>query len=62
MPETLDSIASDVAAREERLITLRRAFHQRPEPSFEERETAAEIARVLREAGWEAREGSAVRA
>ena len=57
MAETQDALARDVAGREERLITLRRAFHQRPELSFEERETAAEIARVLREAGWEAREG-----
>ncbi len=57
MSNTLDAIARDVATREERMITLRRAFHQRPELSFEERETAAEIARVLREAGWETREG-----
>ncbi|HEU0025993.1 MAG TPA: amidohydrolase [Ktedonobacterales bacterium] len=57
MAGTRDALALDVAGREERLITLRRAFHQRPELSFEERETAAEIARVLREAGWEAREG-----
>jgi amidohydrolase len=57
MSVTQDAITLDVAARVERLVTLRRAFHQRPELSLEERETAAEIARVLREAGWEAREG-----
>ncbi|HEX9035669.1 MAG TPA: amidohydrolase [Ktedonobacterales bacterium] len=51
------SLKSDVAERAERLVALRRVFHQRPELSFEEYETAAEIARILREAGWEAREG-----
>lgn len=52
-----DEIAVDVAARENRLVALRRWYHQRPELSFEERETAAEIARTLREAGWDVREG-----
>lgn len=55
--EAGDNLKADVAARGERLIALRRAFHQRPELSFEERETAAEIATILRAAGWETREG-----
>jgi amidohydrolase len=52
-----DSVATEVATRAERLVALRRAFHQRPELSYEERETATEIARTLRAAGWETREG-----
>jgi amidohydrolase len=51
-----DTIAADVARRTERVVALRRAFHQKPELSFEEAVTAAEIARTLRAAGWETRE------
>jgi amidohydrolase len=53
----IEGLKADVTAREERLIALRRAFHQRPELSYEEHETAAEIASALRAAGWEVREG-----
>ena len=57
MPGAHDALAAEVAQRQERLIELRRAFHQAPELSFEERETAAEIARQLRALGLEPREG-----
>ena len=57
MPRAQDAIATDVEQRHERLIELRRYFHQRPELSFEEVETAAEIARRLRALGLEPREG-----
>lgn len=57
MPGVRETLADDVAQRRERLIELRRFFHQRPELSFEERETAAEIARRLRALGLEPREG-----
>ncbi len=57
MPGAHDALATEVAQRRADLIELRRYFHQRPELSFEEQETAAEIARRLREMGLEAREG-----
>ena len=57
MPGARDDIAHDVAQRRERLIELRRYFHQRPELSLEEHETAAEIARRLRALGLEPQEG-----
>ena len=53
MPRAQDAIAADVEQRRERLIELRRYFHQRPELSFEEVETVAEIARRLRALGLE---------
>ncbi len=57
MPGARDALARDVARRRKQLIELRRFFHQRPELSFEEYETAAEIARRLRAMGLEPREG-----
>lgn len=57
MPSAPDTLAADITQRRESLVALRRAFHQRPELSFEERETAVEIARRLRAAGLETREG-----
>ena len=57
MPGARDALAADVAQRREQLIELRRYFHQRPELSFEEYETAAEIAQRLRALGLEPQEG-----
>ncbi|HEX8995222.1 MAG TPA: amidohydrolase [Ktedonobacterales bacterium] len=57
MPGARDALAADVAQRQERMVELRRYFHQRPELSFEEHETAAEIARRLRAMGLEPTEG-----
>ncbi|HET9111302.1 MAG TPA: amidohydrolase [Ktedonobacterales bacterium] len=57
MPGARDALAAEVEQRRLDLIELRRYFHQRPELSFEEHETAAEIARRLREMGLEPREG-----
>ena len=57
MPAARDEITEDVERRRERLIELRRYFHQRPELSFEEEETAREIAERLRALGLEPQEG-----
>ncbi|HZC04911.1 MAG TPA: amidohydrolase [Ktedonobacterales bacterium] len=57
MPGAHDALATEVAQRRAGLIDLRRYFHQRPELSFEEHETAAEIARRLRAMGLEPHEG-----
>ncbi len=57
MPGVGDALADEVAQRRERLIETRRYFHQRPELSFEEYETAAEIARRLRDLGLDPHEG-----
>lgn len=57
MPAANDDLSRDVAQRREGLIALRRYFHERPELSFHEHETAAEIARRLRALGLEPREG-----
>ncbi|HEX9068070.1 MAG TPA: amidohydrolase [Ktedonobacterales bacterium] len=55
MPE--DTLHADVERMRPELVTLRRHFHQHPELSFEETETAKEIAARLRELGIETREG-----
>ena len=52
-----DDLKAEIAQRRPALVDLRRAFHMRPELSFEEHETAAEIARRLRALGLEVREG-----
>jgi amidohydrolase len=52
-----DELKAEVTRRRSALVALRRHFHQHPELSFEERETAAEIARRLRTLGLEVREG-----
>lgn len=57
MPAARDEITEDVERRRERLVELRRYFHQRPELSFEEEETAREIAERLRALGLEPQEG-----
>ena len=57
MPAANDDLSRDIAQRTEGLIALRRYFHERPELSFQEHETAAEIARRLRAMGLEPREG-----
>lgn len=57
MPGAHDALAAEVEQRRADLIELRRYFHQRPELSFAEHETAAEIARRLRDMGLEPREG-----
>jgi amidohydrolase len=57
MPGARDALAAEVAQRREQLIETRRYFHQRPELSFVEHETAAEIARRLRALGLDPLEG-----
>ena len=57
MPGASDALAAEVAQRQQQLIETRRYFHQRPELSFAEHETAAEIARRLRELGLDPLEG-----
>lgn len=57
MPHSQDDLKAEILRREVPLIALRRHFHAHPELSFEEAETAAEIARRLRELGLEVREG-----
>ncbi|HEX6123283.1 MAG TPA: amidohydrolase [Ktedonobacterales bacterium] len=52
-----DDLKAEIARRRPALVALRRHFHQHPELSFEEHETAAEIARRLRALGLEVREG-----
>jgi amidohydrolase len=52
-----DELKAEIARRRPALVALRRHFHQHPELSFEEHETAAEIARRLRALGMEVREG-----
>lgn len=52
-----DELARDIAARRERVVALRRHFHQYPELAMQERETAAKIAEELRRSGLEVREG-----
>ncbi|HEV2405421.1 MAG TPA: M20/M25/M40 family metallo-hydrolase, partial [Ktedonobacterales bacterium] len=52
-----DNLKSEIAARRPEMVALRRHFHQHPETAFEERETAREIARRLRESGLEVTEG-----
>ncbi len=54
-----DDLKNDVARRTPGMIALRRQYHQHPELSFEERETAASIAEHLRRIGLEVTEGVA---
>ncbi len=52
-----DDLTADIARRRPDLVALRRHFHQHPELSSEEFETAATIAARLRQAGVEVQEG-----
>lgn len=52
-----DELKTEVAGRTKDLVARRRHFHEQPELSFEERETAREIAAHLRELGYEVAEG-----
>jgi amidohydrolase len=56
MPRTKDALKADIQQRRPALIELRRYFHQHPELSFEERETAATIAARLRNTGLDVTE------
>ena len=51
-----DDLKAAIERRRDRLVELRRHFHQHPEISLEEHETAASIARHLRQSGLEVRE------
>lgn len=51
------SIAPEIAAELERFVALRRHFHQHPELSTKEHETAARIAALLVEWGYEVETG-----
>ena len=53
------SFATDVEARRDDLVALRRDFHQHPELSFDERRTSEIIADRLHKAGLEVRTGIA---
>ncbi|HET9979254.1 MAG TPA: amidohydrolase [Ktedonobacterales bacterium] len=55
--ETHDDLHDDIARRAPTMVARRRHFHMHPELSFEEHETAANIAATLREAGLEVTEG-----
>ncbi len=52
-----DDLRADIQRRRVGLVELRRRFHQRPELSFEEHETAAAIAEHLRRLGLDVRTG-----
>ncbi|HEX8035659.1 MAG TPA: amidohydrolase, partial [Ktedonobacterales bacterium] len=52
-----DDLKAEIEQRRPALVALRRHFHQHPELSFEERQTAATIAAHLRDAGIEVTEG-----
>ena len=52
-----DDLKAEIEGRRSALVALRRHFHQHPELSFEERQTAATIASHLRETGIEVTEG-----
>lgn len=52
-----DDLHAEIEGRRSALVALRRHFHQHPELSFEERQTAATIASHLRDAGIEVTEG-----
>jgi amidohydrolase len=52
-----DDLKGEIARRRDGLVEVRRYFHMRPELSYEEHETAAEIARRLRALGLDVREG-----
>jgi len=51
-----DELKAAIERRRAHLVELRRHFHQHPEISLEEHQTAATIARHLRESGLEVRE------
>lgn len=55
--KTADALKTEIAGRTNDLVARRRHFHQHPELSFEERETASEIAAHLRALGYEVEEG-----
>jgi amidohydrolase len=52
-----DDLKAEIEQRRPALVALRRHFHQHPELSYEEQQTAATIAAHLREAGIEVTEG-----
>lgn len=52
-----DDLHAEIEGRRSALVALRRHFHQHPELSFEERQTATTIASHLRDAGIEVTEG-----
>jgi amidohydrolase len=54
---TQDALHADIASRLPTMVERRRHYHMHPELSFEEQETAASIAKALREAGLEVTEG-----
>ena len=54
---THDDLRADIARRVPTMVERRRHYHMHPELSFEEHETAASIAKALREAGLEVTEG-----
>ena len=53
----MDFLRADAQALHDHAVAVRRDFHRHPEVAFQERRTASEIARLLREAGLEPREG-----
>jgi amidohydrolase len=53
---THDDLHDDIASRVPTMVERRRHFHMHPELSFEEHETAASVAKTLREAGLEVTE------
>ena len=52
-----DNLRADIASRVPTMVERRRQYHMHPELSFEEHETAASIAKALREAGLDVTEG-----
>src|SRR5689334_9325902 len=53
----MDNLKVAIARRRPELVELRRRFHEHPELSFEEHETARTIAARLRRSGLEVTEG-----
>ena len=54
---SMHNLIAKAKALQPRLIELRRTLHRRPELGFEVHETAALVARTLRELGIEAQTG-----
>ena len=52
-----NTITTLARAQQDYIVSARRHLHQHPELSFQERETAAFVARELRACGLEPREG-----